>query len=65
MTRGEAQAILSITPQNARLAALDFRASRATSTSDELSQYRIEMWKKPQWQSPYYWGALVLQGECK
>jgi CHAT domain-containing protein len=41
MTRDEAQAILSITPQNARLGALDFRASRATGTSDELSQYRI------------------------
>jgi CHAT domain-containing protein len=41
MTRDEAQAILSVTPPNARLAALDFRASRATSTSDELSQYRI------------------------
>jgi tetratricopeptide (TPR) repeat protein len=41
MTRDEAQAILSFTPQNARLEALDFRASHATSTSDELSQYRI------------------------
>jgi CHAT domain-containing protein/Tfp pilus assembly protein PilF len=41
MTRDEAQAILSITPPNSRLGALDFRASRATSTSDELSQYRI------------------------
>jgi tetratricopeptide (TPR) repeat protein len=41
MTRDEAQAILSITPPNVRLEALDFRASRATSTSDELSQYRI------------------------
>jgi CHAT domain-containing protein/Tfp pilus assembly protein PilF len=41
MTRDEAQAILSFTQPNARLGALDFRASRATSTSDELSQYRI------------------------
>jgi tetratricopeptide (TPR) repeat protein len=41
MTREEAQAIFSLTPSNARLEALDFRASRATGTSDELSQYRI------------------------
>jgi CHAT domain-containing protein/tetratricopeptide (TPR) repeat protein len=41
MTRDEAEAILSVAPQNARLEALDFRASRATSTSWELSQYRI------------------------
>jgi tetratricopeptide (TPR) repeat protein len=41
MTRDEARAILSITPPNARLEALDFRASRAISTSDELGRYRI------------------------
>jgi tetratricopeptide (TPR) repeat protein len=41
MTRDEAQTILSLTPANSQLEALDFRASRATSTSDELSQYRI------------------------
>jgi tetratricopeptide (TPR) repeat protein len=41
MTRDEAQAILSLTHPNSRLEALDFRASRATGTSDELSQYRI------------------------
>jgi CHAT domain-containing protein/Tfp pilus assembly protein PilF len=41
MTRDEAQAILSLTPPSSRLGALDFRASRATGTSDELSQYRI------------------------
>ncbi|MBO0719756.1 MAG: tetratricopeptide repeat protein, partial [Blastocatellia bacterium] len=41
MTREEAQAILSITPPSTHLAALDFRASRATTTGEELSQYRI------------------------
>jgi CHAT domain-containing protein/Tfp pilus assembly protein PilF len=41
MTRDEAQAILSVAPSNSRLIALDFRASYATSTSWELSQYRI------------------------
>ena len=41
MTRGEAEAILSVTPPSAGLKALDFQASRATATSDELSRYRI------------------------
>jgi CHAT domain-containing protein/Tfp pilus assembly protein PilF len=41
MTRDEAQAILSLSPSNSRLEALDFRASRAISISEELSQYRI------------------------
>jgi CHAT domain-containing protein len=41
MTRDEAEAILSVTPRNGGLAALDFRANRATATSDELSDYRI------------------------
>jgi len=41
MTRDEAEAILSVTPRNGGLAALDFRANRATATSDELSNYRI------------------------
>jgi CHAT domain-containing protein/uncharacterized protein HemY len=26
---------------------------------------QIEMWKKPQWKSPFYWGGFVLQGEWK
>jgi CHAT domain-containing protein len=41
MTRDEAEAILSVTPHTAGLGALDFRANRATATSDELSHYRI------------------------
>jgi CHAT domain-containing protein len=41
MTRDEAEAILSVTPRNGGLAALDFRANRATATGDELSNYRI------------------------
>jgi CHAT domain-containing protein len=41
MTRDEAEAVFSITPRNTRLEALDFRANRTTSTSDELGQYRI------------------------
>jgi CHAT domain-containing protein len=41
MTRDEAEAILSVTPLNGGLAALDFRANRATATGDELSNYRI------------------------
>ena len=41
MTRGEAEAILSVAPPSAGLKALDFQADRATATSDELSRYRI------------------------
>jgi CHAT domain-containing protein/predicted negative regulator of RcsB-dependent stress response len=26
---------------------------------------QIEMWKRPQWQSPFYWGGFILQGEWK
>jgi len=41
MTKDEAEAILSATPRDAGLAALDFRANRAMATGDELSRYRI------------------------
>jgi CHAT domain-containing protein/Tfp pilus assembly protein PilF len=41
MSRDEAEAILSVTPPSAGLKALDFQASRATATSDEMSRYRI------------------------
>jgi CHAT domain-containing protein len=41
LTRDEAEAILSVAPRNSSLGALDFRANRATATSDELSNYRI------------------------
>jgi CHAT domain-containing protein/Tfp pilus assembly protein PilF len=26
---------------------------------------QVEMWKRPQWRSPYYWAAFVLQGEWR
>ncbi|HYW74752.1 MAG TPA: tetratricopeptide repeat protein, partial [Pyrinomonadaceae bacterium] len=41
MTRDEAENILSVTPRNGGFAALDFRANRATATSDEFSNYRV------------------------
>jgi CHAT domain-containing protein len=41
MTRDEAEAILSVTPRNGGLAALDFRANRAAATGDELGNYRV------------------------
>jgi CHAT domain-containing protein/tetratricopeptide (TPR) repeat protein len=41
MTRDEADAILSATPRNTGLAALDFRANRAIATGEELSHYRV------------------------
>ncbi|HYO92509.1 MAG TPA: CHAT domain-containing protein, partial [Pyrinomonadaceae bacterium] len=40
-SRDEAEAILSVTPEQSGLKALDFRANRKLATSDELSQYRI------------------------
>ncbi|MGH9843441.1 MAG: CHAT domain-containing protein [Blastocatellia bacterium] len=40
-SRKEADEILSLVPGGAGLKALDFAASRATATSDELSRYRI------------------------
>ena len=40
-TRREAAAILAAAPAGAGIQSLDFRASRATATNSELSQYRI------------------------
>jgi CHAT domain-containing protein len=40
-TRWEAEAIIKTSPAGAGLRALDFTASRATATGDELSHYRI------------------------
>ncbi len=40
-TRREAQAITAVAPANRSLQALDFRASRETALSPELSRYRI------------------------
>lgn len=39
--RREAQTILALVPETERMQALDFNASRATATSQELGQYRI------------------------
>jgi CHAT domain-containing protein len=39
-TRREAEQITALAPAGARMKALDFEASRATATSDRLSQYR-------------------------
>jgi CHAT domain-containing protein len=39
-TRQEAEQIMALTPEGAGMKALDFEASRATATSDQLSQYR-------------------------
>jgi len=30
-----------------------------------LRAAQIEMWNRPQWQSPFYWGGFILQGEWK
>lgn len=39
-TRQEAEQIMTVAPRAANFKALDFKASRATATSSELSQYR-------------------------
>ena len=39
-TRLEAERIIAIAPPGAAMKALDFQASRATATSDQLGQYR-------------------------
>jgi CHAT domain-containing protein/Tfp pilus assembly protein PilF len=39
-TRMEAEQILSLAPEGARIKALDFEANRAMATSEQLSQYR-------------------------
>jgi len=41
LTRDEAEAILSVAPRTDGFGALDFRASRATATGDELRRYRV------------------------
>jgi tetratricopeptide (TPR) repeat protein len=41
LSRDEAEAIAATVPENARLKALDFKASRAAAMNTELSQYRI------------------------
>jgi CHAT domain-containing protein len=33
--------------------------------AEALRAAQIEMWKRPQWQSPFYWGGFILQGEWK
>jgi len=40
-SRQEAEAILAFAPEGEAMKAMDFKASRATATSPELSQYRI------------------------
>jgi CHAT domain-containing protein/Tfp pilus assembly protein PilF len=30
-----------------------------------LRTAQVEMWRQPQWQSPYYWAAFTLQGEWR
>jgi CHAT domain-containing protein len=30
-----------------------------------LRQAQLSMLRLPEWRSPYYWGAFILQGEWK
>ena len=38
---------------------------RGMTPAAALREAQIEMFKKPLWRSPYYWGAFVLQGEWR
>lgn len=38
---------------------------RGQSPAAALRAAQIEMWKRRQWRSPYYWAAFVLQGEWR
>jgi CHAT domain-containing protein len=35
------------------------------SPAAALRAAQVEMWRSPQWRSPYYWAAFTLQGEWK
>jgi CHAT domain-containing protein len=35
------------------------------SPAAALRAAQARMWQQKRWQSPYYWGAFVLQGEWK
>ena len=39
--------------------------ARNLSPAAALRAAQVEMWKRPQWRSPYYWAAFVLQGEWR
>jgi CHAT domain-containing protein len=30
-----------------------------------LRAAQVEMWKRKEWQSPFYWAAFTLQGEWR
>jgi CHAT domain-containing protein len=38
---------------------------RGRSPSAALRAAQIEILRRPQWHSPYYWAAFVLQGEWR
>jgi CHAT domain-containing protein len=39
--------------------------ARGLSPAAALRAAQIEMWKRQQWRSPYYWAAFVLQGDWR
>jgi CHAT domain-containing protein len=39
--------------------------ARGLSPAAALHAAQLEMWKRRQWRSPYYWAAFVLQGEWR
>ncbi|MEW6732611.1 MAG: tetratricopeptide repeat protein [Acidobacteriota bacterium] len=39
--------------------------AKRLSPAAALRAAQLEMWKQPQWQSPYYWAGFVMSGEYK
>ena len=39
--------------------------AKGESPAAALRDAQIEMWRQPDWRSPYYWAAFVLQGEWR
>ena len=38
---------------------------RGESPAAALRAAQVEMWRSPQWRSPYYWAAFTMQGEWR
>jgi CHAT domain-containing protein len=38
---------------------------KGLKASAALREAQLALWKQKRWESPYYWGAFVLQGEWK
>ncbi|HXG65739.1 MAG TPA: CHAT domain-containing protein [Blastocatellia bacterium] len=71
MYAGAARVVVSLWSVNDRATAdlmtifYEKMLKRGLSPAAALRAAQVEMWKKREWPSPYYWAAFVLQGEWK